>query len=317
MDYLSTADVDYRFTLLMDDFERVHTELKGVHDACYVQMLPRLSVSYDTQHATLYAYAAKGYKAGGFNPQIFSTVTQNQVMTDLAADMGMHLNIADPRYSDVRITSYRPETDWTFEAGAHVTPVEGLKIDIDVFHIRCYDQQVTVFPGGKTTGRMMANAARSRVWGAEAALQYRWLSGNWSGLVHASYGFTDARFIAFNDGFGDYAGRFVPYAPQHTAHILASAGYRVGHKVLEQISLAVRTDGAGRIWWNERNDTSQPFYALLAATLTLGWQYVQLDLWARNLTGTEYDVFRFRSMNNDFVQKGRPRELGATIRWEI
>ena len=117
-------------------------------------------------------------------------------MTDMAADMGMHLDMADPRYSDVGITSYKPETDWTFEIGAHLTPAEGLRVDVDVFHIQCLDQQVTVFPNGKTTGRMMANAARSRIWGAEAALQYRWTRDKWFGMLDASYGFTDARSAA-------------------------------------------------------------------------------------------------------------------------
>jgi len=317
MDYLSTADVNYRFTMIMSDFETVHTAIQGKRAANYIQVLPRLAVSYDGAWGTVYGYAAKGYKAGGYNPQIFSTITQNQVMTDMAADMGMHLDMADSRFSDVAITSYKPEKDWTFELGAHFTPVEGLKIDVDAFHIQCIDQQVTIFPNGKTTGRMMANAARSRIWGAEAALHYRWQQGNWQGLVDASYGFTDARFIDFNDGMGDYSGHFIPYAPKHTAHVLVQAAYRVGRKWLHALSLSAHTNIIGPIYWNEQNDCRQTPYALLAANLTLEWEYVQLELWGRNLTGTQYDVFYFRSMGNDFLQRGKPRELGATIRFEI
>ncbi|MBR0064054.1 MAG: TonB-dependent receptor [Paludibacteraceae bacterium] len=317
MDYLSTADVDYRFTLLMEDYERVSTRIEGTRHAHYFQVLPRLAVSYEHEWVTAYVYAAKGYKAGGYNSQIFSTITQNKVMTDLAADMGMHLNIADPRFSDVAITAYKPEKEWTFELGAHFTLVEGLKIDADVFHIQCYDQQVTVFPNGKTTGRMMANAARSRVWGAEAALHYRWNREKWQGLTDASYGFTDARFIDFNDGIGDYSGHFIPYAPQHTIHLLAQAGYKVGRKWLQALSLAAQVNVTGPVYWNEQNDCRQSPYLLLSAYLTIEWEYVQLQAWARNLTGTEYDVFYFRSMGNDFLQKGRPRELGATLKITI
>lgn len=317
MDYLSTADLSYRFTMIMPDYEDVHTEISGRQSKPYWQVLPRLAVSYDGSWGTVYGYAAKGYKAGGYNPQIFSTITQNQVMTDMAADMGMHLDMADPRYSDVAITSYKPETDWTFEIGAHFTPAEGLKVDVDVFHIQCMDQQVTVFPNGKTTGRMMANAARSRIWGAEAALQYRWTRDKWFGMLDASYGFTDARFITFNDGMGDYSGHYVPYAPQHTLHGLLTAGYMIGHKALKAVTISVKGDGIGRIYWNEQNDCSQPVYGLLAATIALRWQYVQLELWGKNLTGTRYDVFYFRSMGNDFLQRGKPRELGATMRFEI
>ena len=317
MNYLSTANVNYRFTLLMPDFENVHTAISGTQSAHYWQILPKLAVSYETSWATIYGYAAKGYKAGGYNPQIFSTITQNQVMTDLAADMGINLKIADPRFSDVAITSYRPETDWTFEIGAHFTPIEGLKIDVDAFHIRCLDQQVTIFPNGKTTGRMMANAAQSRMWGVETALHYRWQKSRWYGLLDATYGFTDARFVTFNDGMGDYSGNYIPYAPQHTAHLLVQAGYRIGKPWLQSISVAARTNMAGPIFWNEQNDVKERPYALLAANITIDWKYVQLELWGRNLTKTQYNVFYFRSMNNDFLQKGKPLELGATIRCEI
>ena len=238
-------------------------------------------------------------------------------MTDMAADMGMHLDMADPHFSDVTITSYKPEKDWTFEIGAHFTPVEGLKIDVDAFHIQCFDQQVTIFPNGKTTGRMMANAARSRVWGAEMALHYRWQQGNWQGMLDASYGFTDARFIDFNDGMGDYSGNFIPYAPQHTAHVLVQAGYRVGRKWLQSLSFSARSNMIGPVYWNEQNDCRQAPYFLLGANVTLEWKYAQLELWGRNLTDTHYNVFYFRSMGNDFLQRGKPRELGATIRFEI
>lgn len=317
MSYLSTADVNYRFTMLMSDFKTVHTGIQGVQSANYIQILPRLAVSYNGTWGTVYGYAAKGYKAGGYNPQIFSTITQNQVMTDMAADMGIHLAMSDPRFSDVAITSYRPEKDWTFELGAHFTPLEGLQIDVDAFHIQSFDQQVTVFPNGKTTGRMMANAGRSRVWGAETALRYRWQQGNWQGMVDASYGFTDARFIDFNDGMGDYSGNFIPYAPQHTAHALVQAGYRVGRKWLQALSFSARTNVIGPVYWNEQNDCMQSPYALLAMNLTLEWEYAQLELWGRNLTNTPYNVFYFRSMSNDFLQRGKPRELGVTIRFKL
>ena len=315
MDYLSIADVNYRFTMLMSDFKTVQTRIQGTQAANYIQVLPRLAVSYDAAWGTIYGYAAKGYKAGGYNPQMFSTVTQNQVMTDMAADMGLHLAIADPRFSDIAITSYKPEKDWTFEIGAHFTPVEGLKIDMDVFHIQCIDQQVTIFPNGKTTGRMMANAARSRVWGVETVIHYRWQQGKWQGMVDASYGFTDARFIDFNDGIGDYSGHFIPYAPQHTAHALAQAGYYVGKKWLRALSFSARTNIVGPIYWNEQNDCMQTPYALLAVNLTLEWEYAQLELWGRNLSNKPYNVFYFRSMGNDFLQLGKPRDLGATIRF--
>ena len=135
--------------------------------------------------------------------------------------------------------------------------------------------------------------------------------------MDASYGFTDARFIDFNDGMGNYAGHFIPYAPKHTLNGLVMVQYRADKKWLEAISLSVRANTNGPVYWNEQNDCKQNIYATLGANLSLEWKYVQLQLWTKNLTGTQYDVFYFRSMGNDFLQKGRPRELGATLRFEI
>ena len=313
MRYRSTADTDYRFTMMMASFKTVRTELSGLQRARFFQVSPRLAVSYDTPQTTFYGYVAKGYKAGGYNPQIFSTVTQNQMMTDLAADMGMHLAVADPRFSDVSITSYKPETDWSFELGAHWRGSDGLKASFDVFHVQSFDQQVTVFPNGKTTGRMMANAARSRVGGVEAEVQYHWEYDRWNGSTNVSYGFANARFVRFNDGIGDYAGHVVPYVPRHTAHGLITMSYATRHKTLRAFSLTVKTDALGRIYWNEQNDCNQPFYNLLGVTLAMECPHIQFQLWGHNLTGTRYDVFYFRSMGNDFLQRGRPRELGVNI----
>ena len=95
------------------------------------------------------------------------------------------------------------------------------------------------------------------------------------------------------------------------------AGYRVGSKWLHALSLSARVNMLGPLYWNEQNDCMQAPYALLAANLTLEWKYIQLDLWGRNLADTPYNVFYFRSMGNDFLQRGKPRELGATLRFEL
>ena len=86
---------------------------------------------------------------------------------------------------------------------------------------------------------------------------------------------------------------------------------------LTRTSISVDEEGIGTIYWNEQNDCSQPLYGLFSATFTAEWKYVKLQLWGRNLTGTSYDVFYFRSMGNDFLQKGKPRELGTTIQFEF
>ncbi|MEZ3520899.1 MAG: TonB-dependent receptor, partial [Muribaculaceae bacterium] len=72
--------------------------------------------------------------------------------------------------------------------------------------------------------------------------------------------------------------------------------------------------GAGRIFWDETNSLKQNFYCLPSLSLDFSHENWSLRLWCRNLTDTEYDVFYFKSIGNSFVQQGRPREFGATLR---
>ena len=50
----------------------------------------------------------------------------------------------------------------------------------------------------------------------------------------------------------------------------------------------------------------------LSAAARLSW--ITVEAWAENLTGTKFDVFYFESMGNRFVQKGKPRRFGVTLR---
>ena len=72
-------------------------------------------------------------------------------------------------------------------------------------------------------------------------------------------------------------------------------------------------DGTGRIFWNEENSRSQVPYALLEASVRLEHRRWAIDLWGRNLADTRYDVFYFKSMGNEFVQRGRPCTFGITL----
>ncbi len=313
MRYNSYADLHYRFTLVMDEPQPMQTSMKGTRQSRYFNALPRIGISYNRPTYTIYTYVAEGYKAGGYNPQIFSTIMQNRMMNDLCNRLHVHLPIADERFTNADITSYKPERAWTAELGTHLKPADGLNINADVFYIYCHDMQVTVFPNGKTTGRMMTNAGRSQIYGAEADMTYRWQSGQWHGLLQAAYGFTEARFIEFYDGIQDYGGKHRPYAPAHTAHLTCQAAYNVNKNWLQTVSFSLNADGIGQIWWNEQNSRQEQFYGLLGCNIRLAWKWFDLRLWGKNLTNTDYNVFYFKSMEKEYVQKGKPRQLGLTL----
>ena len=90
-------------------------------------------------------------------------------------------------------------------------------------------QQLTVFPPGLSTGRMMTNAGRSRSIGAEAELD--WTPGDFR--AHVSWSWCDSRFVSYDDGNHDYAGHFVPYVPRHTLYVSVGYSFRWNNRRLD------------------------------------------------------------------------------------
>ncbi len=272
-----------------------------------LQLTPKFTLKYrltSSADDNVYLSVAKGYKAGGYNTQMFSDVLQQRVM----ADMGLAM-----RYDVEQIITYKPEKSWNYEAGWHQRLWGGrLTAQAAAFYIDCRDQQLTMFPPGTVTGRIMTNAGRTSSYGAELALTVMPLRGL---TLQGSYGLTHARFERYDNGQADYSGKRVPYAPRHTLFAGANYARPLRWSWLRGVALTVSTRGVGSIYWNEENTLRQPFYALLDlnATLQLPRQ-VQLELWGQNVTGTRYATFYFMSMGNSFIQRGRPRQWGATLR---
>lgn len=274
------------------------------HD--YTQLLPKLSVSYRLPGSlgNVFASVTKGYKAGGYNTQMFSDFLQQRIMND----MGMLM-----QYDVDETVSYRPETDWNYELGAHLGMFENrLTLDLSLFWIDVENQQVTMFPEGSITGRIMANAGRARSRGIELSGSYN-ATGGW--FTRWAYGFTDARFIEFDNGRADYSGKHIPYAPSHT--LFLGAGYSRGlNGFIDGVTVEMNTRGTGKIWWDEANNVSQPFYMLLNASVAATHGPFRLKLWADNITATQYATFYFVSIGNAFLQRGNGFSFGASISWQ-
>ena len=277
----------------------------------FTELLPKFSITYHLPTAgesSLYASVSKGYKAGGFNTQMFSDVLQQRLMGIMG--IGAAYDIDD-------IVSYRPEKAWNYELGCHFESVNRrIKGDIALFYIDCRDRQMTIFPDGTTTGRIMTNAGKTRSLGAEASAKILFTDDFGMNL---SYGYCDARFVRYNDGKADYKDKHVPYCPQHT--LFAQAFYTYNFKRnsdwVQSITLDASVKGTGEIYWNEANTLRQPFYALLGSSITLTGKHYSLQLWGQNLTGTSYSTFYFVSISHDFLQRGKGRMLGATLRINI
>ena len=128
-----------------------------------------------------------------------------------------------------------------------------------------------------------------------------------------NYGYTNAKFEEFSDGVNDYAGNYLPYAPQHTASLGASYRWTINRKLLDALTLNCSWQGMGKIYWNEANTLSQDFYSQLNASVELQKGPVSLTLWGRNLTDTDFYTFYFKSMTNNFYNHGKPCRMGVTL----
>ena len=296
----SSADIHYRFTLVMPSYELMTTEFRGKERQFFLVPIPKVAVSYTLDKGLLYATVQRGHKAGGFNTQLFSDILQNRMMGQMMRELGVSMT---GRYDSASATQYRPESTWNFEMGAHWSPNPQWQLAAALFRIECTDMQITVMAPGMSTGRMMSNAARARSQGAE--LSAHWMEGPWSLDMETGYTYAVT------------AGKRIPYAPEST--LSAATAYRLEKPVswLDDITFGARFQGIGRIWWDEENTLMQPFYPLLSASVRFRHGPWTFTLWGENLTGTSYRTFWFRSLQKDFFASGRPPHGGIRINYNL
>ena len=285
----------------------IHTKIddSDILSRGFFEFLPSFSASVDLDakgRNMLYLSASKGYKAGGYNTQMFSEVLQRK----LKNSMGLSQNI------DVdQLCAYDPEHSYNLELGGHFGTNDGaFTADASLFYIECVDQQLTIFPNEDSTGRMMTNAGRTRSFGAELSATARLAK---TLVLSGSYGYTNAKFKKFVSGGVNYAGNFIPYAPKNSLSLRLMQTVPFRSQWIDRMVLSVGATGAGRIYWNEANDVSQPFYALLEGSVRFEGEKWAVDLWCKNATNTKYSVFYFESMGNRFVQRGRQMTGGVRV----
>ena len=333
MDYNSVADpTNFDFSLKMATAPRpiVSTGLEGnaayigKESADYVQLLPKFALQYEWKKGNnVYATAARGYRSGGYNIQMFSDlitgVLRNSMMDAIAADpkfssmAGMIKKMEGELPEVSEATRYRPEYTWNYEIGTHLTLWEGrLLADVSAFYMDTRDQQISKF-AESGLGRVTVNAGKSRSYGAEASLRAA-LTDDLT--LNACYGYTYAVFkdYATSDQL-NYKGNYVPFVPKHTLNVGGQYIFRIhpGHW-LDRIQLNANYTGAGRIYWTEENTVSQAFYGTLNGRVSFQKGNGQIDFWVRNALDKDYAAFYFESMGNGFMQKGRPVQAGIELR---
>lgn len=280
----------------------------------YVQLLPKISMSYDVlgnvkgqNNLRFVASVSKGFKAGGYNTQIFSDIMRNKLKTDMMIDAGREVKES---YNTItsESTTYKPETCVSYELGGIYSHYSnnGLTFYMSAagFLVNSNNMQITVIPPGNSTGRIMTNAGKARSIGIEITTNLNYQ--NWS--FSSSFGLTNAYFRKYIDGTDNFSDNKVPYVPQSTFIVRASHRLALGRNTVE---LGIEGTQTGKMWWNESNSLHQNNYFLLNTDVTLNIHRLSIYGRAENITSTEYKTFYFKSVGNEFYQKGKP------FRWTI
>ncbi|MCH5301546.1 MAG: TonB-dependent receptor [Prevotella sp.] len=279
----------------------------------FSQLLPKLGLTWRVTPAgsNVYASVAKGYRAGGFNIQMFSDILQSQVSQAAQSYRGgepLQLDNTPDVYDNIRNTiAYKPEESWNYELGSRLNLFGGrVHADLALFYMQIRNQQLSVMSEQYNFGRIMVNAGKSHSLGAELALRGQAVGGrlDWGG----TYAYTSAKF----DEYDEYNGRSVPFVPQHTFSLMAD------YRLLPRLTLGANLSGQGKIWWDEANTYSQNLYAVLGAHADYDFGVAVVSLWGRNLTDTGYNTFAISSSaaggQHYFAQRANPLQVGIDVR---
>ncbi|MDO4497381.1 MAG: TonB-dependent receptor [Bacteroidales bacterium] len=341
MDYSAPSSFDYDFMMpdmriTLAGLHSTITEYEGTLNRDTWQVLPKVALKFDvTEHSNLYASVAMGQRSGGYNLQMFSDLIQGamqkKMMDDVKQGVFKYLDEKMPAMADrlkptieaampkremptVDQVVYKPENSVNYEVGSHLTfPDARVRLDAALFWSEIKDQQIARFaPSG--LGRMMVNAGESRSRGGELSVQWQPVDALTLGL---NYGYARSTFEKYDDGSElDYTGNLVPFAPMHTLSYDVAYSWPVKScgEVLEQVTLGLNGQGAGRIYWNEANTAWQNFYMLPGARLALEGKHASLTLWGKNLADKEYNTFWFESVGLQYEQHGKPLQVGVDVK---
>lgn len=254
-------------------------------DNSFSDVSPHVAVAYHVRpEHMVYASAARGYKAGGFNP---------------AAVPGSE--------------AYGEEHAWHVEGGLKSTAAGGrISANAAVFYIDWNDLQLNV-PNQFVPGQFyIANAGDARSRGVEVDVNAR---------VHpsldlfATVGYTHARFGEGSRALGNgVEGKTIPFTPDYTATV----GAQVTRAISPGVTAYGRADATfyGAFQYNESNSASQDAYSLVNLRGGARGKFVFAEAWVRNAFDTRYVPIALPFAGfapSGFVgENGRPRTFGVS-----
>lgn len=329
-------------TLVPEADYRVTRAFQGDLNHDYWQVLPKFALKYDFDGKNnVFASVTKGYRAGGYNIQMFSDLLQYSMRSAILQDVanatipvvqqqpaipadtkqtiiGVLSGMAGDNEYDINTsTLYEPEYSWNYEVGSHLTLFDNrLQADLSAFWMDTHNQQLARF-SSSGLGRVTTNAGKSRSLGTELSFRTQ-LTDALS--LNGSYGYTYATFDDYpmpttSNPDNNLKGNYVPFVPKHTYTVGGQYVFGMQPSAwLDQIVLFANYSGAGRIYWTETNEVSQSAYGVLNSRISFRKGKGQIDFWFNNLLNTDYDTFYFETMGRGFRQKSNPLQAGVELR---
>ena len=274
---------------------------------------PRITVEHDlTPEMMLYATAARGAKAGGFNANAVSE----------------SLRVFDPEFND------------TYELGLKSTLLGGRAVvNSAIFRTAWDDMQINVLDplGSAFTGTLTANLGDASIWGAEVEGSLL-VTENLSLDFAASYtdatynsGTVDERFTRGNASFpppcdgtvcpadADIGGNTLERSPKTQL----SAGLQWQSQLTANIDYWIRGDVAYQSshFADSINAASAPSRTITNASVGFNMDKFALRLWVRNLTDEKYvsnslQIIQATSNNILGTFFGERRTTGVTLTYK-
>lgn len=256
----------------------------------------KLSLQYAlNDEQFIYALASRGYKSGGFNPEVFNR--ESEILR--------------------QFQFYDTEYQWNYELGFKGSAFDGRWVSqIALFYQDRKDVQVdnSLALAVDDFVGYIANAGTTRSQGLEIETRFK---AHEKLTLIAAIGYLDAEFQRFDSpthvdapegGTYDLSGRQLAHAPSHQYFI-------AGHIDLsDALYLRLEAEGKSSFYYSDSHNQKSPSYNI--ANIRLGYEANTWDmaLWVKNAFDRDYANRGFY-FSNDFGND--PRKLYAPETYEM
>ena len=254
-------------------------------DASFTDVSPQITVAYHVVPAKqmVYATAARGFKAGGFNAA-----------------------------SPVGSEAYDQEHSWNYEAGVKTLLLgDRVSMNTSVFYIKWRDLQVNL-PDPLVPGQFfIANAGAATSKGVEAELTARVLEGC---DFFTGFGYTNARFGSGSVSNGvAVGGNELFNTPTYTANV--GGQYSVALSSRSTLYGRAEVVFRGDYYYDDANTQGQDAYSVTNFRAGVRGRRLFVEAWTRNAFDTRYVpiaiAFPGLAPSGFLGESGAPRTFGV------